>query len=50
MLFRFFAFSPKAVTVPPPRLHAGSSLSVEVIRDTGALDKYGFMPARGYLE
>lgn len=47
----FFAFGPKAATVAPPRLHAGSRLPVEVIRATGdALQRHGFLPERGYLE
>jgi 4-hydroxy-tetrahydrodipicolinate synthase len=47
----FFAFGPKAMATPPPRLHAGSCLPVEVIRATGdALIRHGLMPTKGYLE
>ena len=47
----FRAYGPKAAGVTPPRLHAGSSLPVEVIRATGdALSRYEMMPAKGYLE
>lgn len=46
----FFAHGPSAVSVIPPRLHAGSRLPVEVIRQTGAaLERHGFLPQRGYL-
>jgi len=47
----FFAHGPKAASVTPPRLHAGSRLPVEVIRQAGAaLEHQGFLPLRGYLE
>lgn len=47
----FFAHGPQATGVTPPRLHAGSRLPVEVIRQTGAaLERHGFLPLRGYLE
>jgi dihydrodipicolinate synthase/N-acetylneuraminate lyase len=47
----FFAHGPKAASVKPPRLHAGSRLPVEVIRQAGAaLEQQGFLPQRGYLE
>ena len=47
----FFAHGPKAASVTPPRLHAGSRLPVEIIRQTGAaLERHGFLPQRGYLE
>jgi dihydrodipicolinate synthase/N-acetylneuraminate lyase len=47
----FFAYGPKAASVAPPRLHAGSQLPAEVIRATGALlDRFGMMPKKGYLE
>ncbi len=47
----FFAHGPSAAGVTPPRLHAGRRLPVEVIRQTGAaLERYGFLPQRGYLE
>lgn len=47
---QFFAHGPGAVRLTPPRLHAGSRLPVEVIRQAGAaLDRHGFLPARGYL-
>ncbi|MEQ2008035.1 MAG: dihydrodipicolinate synthase family protein [Limisphaerales bacterium] len=46
----FFAHGPGAANVTPPRLHAGSRLPVEVIRQTGAaLERHGFMPIAGYL-
>lgn len=46
----FFAYGPKAATVPPPRLHAGSSLRAEMIVETGKiLDRYGLMPSKGYF-
>ena len=47
----FFAHGPRAADIAPPRLHAGSRLPAEVIRQTGAaLERHGFLPARGYLE
>jgi hypothetical protein len=47
----FLAYGPRAETTRPPRLHAGSRLSVEVIRATGeVLSRFGLMPAKGYLE
>jgi hypothetical protein len=47
----FFAYGPHALAVPPPRLHAGSRLPMDVIRGTGeALRSHGFMPDKGYLE
>ena len=47
----FFAHGPNAARVTQPRLHAGSRLPVEVIRQTGAaLERNGFLPERGYLE
>jgi hypothetical protein len=46
----FFAYGPKAVSVPPPRLHAGASLPVEMIVETGKiLDRYNLMPSKGYF-
>jgi dihydrodipicolinate synthase/N-acetylneuraminate lyase len=46
----FFAYGPKAASVPPPRLHAGSSLPSEMIVQTGKiLERYGLMPTKGYL-
>jgi hypothetical protein len=37
--------------VPPPRLHSGSRLPVEVIRATGdILVRLGLMPVKGYLD
>lgn len=46
----FFAHGSKAASVTPPRLHAGSRLPVEVIRQAGAaLERHGFLPKRGYL-
>jgi dihydrodipicolinate synthase/N-acetylneuraminate lyase len=50
-LDHFFAYGPRAASVPPPRLHGGSRLPVEVIRATGdLLSRNGLMPARGYLD
>jgi hypothetical protein len=47
----FFAHGPKAAAVPPPRLHAGSHLPVDLIRATGeALQRHHLMPVKGYLE
>lgn len=47
----FFAHGPRAASVPPPRLHSGSRLPVEVIRTAGEiLSTNGLMPARGYLD
>ena len=46
----FFAYGPEALTVPPPRLHAGSSLPTELIRSVGQiLIHQELMPAKGYL-
>lgn len=47
----FFAHGPEAASVNPPRLHAGSRLPIEVIRQAGAaLERYSFLPQRGYLD
>jgi dihydrodipicolinate synthase/N-acetylneuraminate lyase len=47
----FMAFGPNAAQAPPPRLHEGIPLPVEVIRAAGdALARAGFMPDKGYLE
>ncbi len=46
----FFAWGSKAAGKPPPRLHAGSSLPVGLIRAAGeSLSRHGLMPAKGYL-
>lgn len=46
----FFAHGPAALIVPPPRLHAGSSLPPELIRATEKiLLREGLMPSKGYL-
>jgi dihydrodipicolinate synthase/N-acetylneuraminate lyase len=46
----FFAYGPKAATVSPPRLHAGSFLPGEMIVETGKiLQRYDLMPSKGYL-
>jgi dihydrodipicolinate synthase/N-acetylneuraminate lyase len=46
----FFAYGPKAATLRPPRLHAGSCLPAEMIVETGKiLDRYGLMPTKGYF-
>jgi dihydrodipicolinate synthase/N-acetylneuraminate lyase len=50
-LDHFFAHGPRAASLPPPRLHSGGRLPVEVIRETGVLlSRHGFLPARRYLE
>ena len=47
----FFAHGPRAAEVQPPQVHAGTRLPGEVIRATGdILSRYGFMPAKGYLD
>lgn len=47
----FFAHGPRAASVSPPRLHAGSRLPAEIIRATGdVLSRNSLMPAKGYLE
>jgi hypothetical protein len=46
----FFAWGPRAAEVPPPRLHAGSRLPVDIIRQAGeSLSRHGLMPATPYL-
>ena len=46
----FFAHGPDAAELPPPRLHAGSSLPAAIIRATGqALRRHDLMPDAGYL-
>lgn len=46
----FFAYGPRAATAPPPRVHAGPFLPVEMIIETGKiLDSYGLMPSKGYF-
>jgi 4-hydroxy-tetrahydrodipicolinate synthase len=46
----FFAYGPKAASVAPPRLHAGTSLPAEMIVETGKiLERYGLMPRAGYF-
>ena len=50
-LDHFFAFGPRAIAAPPPRLHAGSALPASMLRAAGELlARHGFMPAKGYLE
>jgi hypothetical protein len=45
----FFAFGPEAVSISPPRLHAGSFLPADMIIETGKiLERYGLMPKIGY--
>lgn len=47
----FFAYGPNAAAAPPPRLHAGICLPLEVLRATGdVLRRFELMPAKGYLE
>jgi dihydrodipicolinate synthase/N-acetylneuraminate lyase len=46
----FFAHGSRAAGASAPRLHAGSSLPVEVIRATGeTLTRHGLLPTKGYL-
>jgi dihydrodipicolinate synthase/N-acetylneuraminate lyase len=46
----FFAHGQRAAEVPPPRLHGGNQLPVEIIRRAGEmLARYGLMPVKGYL-
>jgi dihydrodipicolinate synthase/N-acetylneuraminate lyase len=46
----FLAHGPEASRIPPPRLHAGSTLPPHVIEATGqVLADCGLMPQRGYL-
>ena len=50
-LDHFFAHGPSATTVPPPRLHAGTCLPLELIYSTGEiLSRLELMPAKGYLD
>ncbi len=50
-LDHFFALGPKARNAPPPRLHAGVSLPLDVLQATGeTLSRHGLMPEKGYLE
>ncbi|WP_458094802.1 dihydrodipicolinate synthase family protein [Roseomonas sp. WA12] len=45
------AFGREAGTMPPPRLHAGSSLPRSAIDQVlASLDRHGLMPARGYVQ
>jgi hypothetical protein len=47
----FLAYGPKAASVPPPRLHAGSLLPLKLIHSAQEiLLREQLMPARGYLE
>lgn len=47
----FMAHGAEAPRVTPPRLHAGSRLTTDIIEATGALlAEAGLMPERGYLE
>jgi dihydrodipicolinate synthase/N-acetylneuraminate lyase len=47
----FFAFGPKAASLPPPRLHSGTGLTAAMVRATEkALEDHRLKPARGYLE
>jgi dihydrodipicolinate synthase/N-acetylneuraminate lyase len=46
----FMAHGPRAANVPPPRLHGGSGLPVEVIQRVGEeLERHDLMPSGGYL-
>lgn len=46
----FFAFGPRALAAPPPRLHAGSVLPREILAATwDALRRYDLLPVWGYL-
>jgi dihydrodipicolinate synthase/N-acetylneuraminate lyase len=47
----FLAYGPAAAGRPGPLLHSGVRLPREIISATGsALDKHGFLPAKGYWE
>ena len=47
----FMAYGPSADQVPPPRLHAGPRLEVDLIQRVGRLlQQLDLMPATGYLE
>jgi dihydrodipicolinate synthase/N-acetylneuraminate lyase len=47
----FFAHGSSALAADPPRLHSSGHLPIEVLRATAdALERYGFLPQRGYLE
>jgi dihydrodipicolinate synthase/N-acetylneuraminate lyase len=47
----FYAHGPRAVSLPPPRLHSGHHLTAAMVRAAGAaLEQHHFMPANGYLE
>lgn len=47
----FFAYGPKAANESPPRLHAGSSLPIELLRATGEIpEREQLMPGQGYLQ
>lgn len=49
-LDHFMAHGPRAREIAGPRLHSGHLLPKELIELAGdALDRHGFMPARGYL-
>ena len=47
----FFAHGPRAAAAPPPRLHAGGKLPVEVICATAdILSRHKLLPRKGYLD
>src|SRR5262249_32714630 len=47
----FLAYGPQAVIKAPPRLHAGSSLPLDLIRSVGEmLHREQLIPDRGYLQ
>ena len=47
----FFAYGPKGLEAPAPRLHAGIDLPVDVLESTrDVLLRHELMPAHGYLE
>jgi len=50
-LDHFFAYGQQAAKIPPPRLHSGGRLPVEVVRAVGSLlASQGLLPERGYME
>jgi dihydrodipicolinate synthase/N-acetylneuraminate lyase len=47
----FYAYGPRALSLPPPRLHAGDHLTAAMVRTAGAaLEAHQLMPGKGYLD
>ncbi len=45
-----FAYGPDALNVPPPRIHAGTTIPLEIIKIAAdMLTRYDLMPSKGYL-